>query len=281
MFRRFHARISGDEAGIGLVELLIVITILGILGSAMTMVTFIGMRSYRQTAKEQSAQSAIQGVGFYLPADVRSAAPANVIANGGSGACGLSGASLAQITWTDLGVNYASLYRITGDTLSRTYCAAGGSALTTTLGNGVSGSASVTSGALTLVLSSTASPGTSARELYRIVARTRADGGGGPGPGACAGTLGLSPSSVARGSGNRLTSAVLLTFTVTSGTCASPTFVVPNNSNANGTFAGPSPTFTATIPTSVNGWNGPLPQDFAINVIVGGITVATATLVVT
>lgn len=272
-----------SESGMTLVELLVSIIILGIIGSAMGTVAFAGMRNHKATEDEQSSQAAIRKLSYYFPADARSADPSSVVVNGGSGVCSVAGPNLVQLQWLDNGVTYYSAYQLTGASLSRTYCtSAAPTPQTVVLGSGVAATASVASGAISLVLNSAATSYTASRELYRIRVVPRSAGGGGGG-GGCAGSLDISPNPVARGGGNRLSTTVTLTFTVTSGTCAAPSFNVPANSNlvSNQPFPGSGPIFVATIPTSLNGWNGSLPQNFTVNVVVGATIITSTVLVVT
>jgi prepilin-type N-terminal cleavage/methylation domain-containing protein len=281
MFRRLQklAAQPPSESGMTLVELLISIVILGILGSAIGTISMAGMRNHRQTEKEQSAQAAVQSIAYYLPGDASSATTVNVNTSAFDTVCGITGSNLVKLQWTD-GITYSSAYKLNGTALARTYCTSSApTPLTTQMGTGITGTAALTGGLLSVSFASASNAFGPARELYRIAVRPRAIGGGGPGPGGCAGTLALSPNPSTR-SGNKLTNTLNLTFTVTSGTCLSPTFEVPSNTGANGTFFGVAPTFTGVISNSVNGWNGPLPQNFTINVVVGGAVVTSAILVV-
>lgn len=114
------------DGGTTLVELLLVLAVLGIVVSAMTAATVVGLRTTDATSERLTESRGAQLVAAWLPGDVQSARTVT----SGAAACGAGGAPVLGLAWSDPRTSGADVavtvaYAVTSAGLERRYCEGG------------------------------------------------------------------------------------------------------------------------------------------------------------
>jgi prepilin-type N-terminal cleavage/methylation domain-containing protein len=117
-----NARLAPDEDGVTLIELLVAMSIIGVLTVAVTGALFVGIRTTRDTRTSLDQSNAEQIISTYVTKDVQGA---DAVRAGVTSACGGQPAALETTTRTDPLASSSDVvvaYRVTGTTLLRQVC---------------------------------------------------------------------------------------------------------------------------------------------------------------
>jgi prepilin-type N-terminal cleavage/methylation domain-containing protein len=110
-----------DESGVTLIELLVAVSILGIVMTALSGALFVGLRTTRDTQTSLGQSNAEQLVSTYLTKDIQAAA---TVRTSGTSTCGSQPIVLETTTRTDplAASNVTVAYALSGTDLVRQVC---------------------------------------------------------------------------------------------------------------------------------------------------------------
>lgn len=136
MCNETHAPIrSDDDPGMTLIEILVVLSILGLLATVIAFTFVAIIRTNPSTEARADDARTVLGLNIYVPEDVNSTPPSGYdfaeSAGSGCGGTPALGVSLVGLTWTELSNTYRANYRYIGDSTGyrvvRYACTNGGS----------------------------------------------------------------------------------------------------------------------------------------------------------
>gem|GEM_PF-3127849 len=119
----------GDEGGFTLAELLLAVTILGVIGFALTEAIIVGLKTTQGTADREGTAAVTQELSSYFTADAESAELVTDSAQDGD--CASSpDPVVVHLQWDDLGVTTTAFYALSpapggGQDLVRYFCGGG------------------------------------------------------------------------------------------------------------------------------------------------------------
>lgn len=129
-----------SEAGFTLVEMLVVIVILGIIGTLLAQAIILGLRTTADTANRVAGTDAVGTLNRYFYGDVHSADQVTTTSTSPTDpACGGVAGVIVHLSWTDQGIATDVFYTYDPPTggdqaLNRVTCVGAGAAVTTPLG---------------------------------------------------------------------------------------------------------------------------------------------------
>lgn len=112
-----------DERGLTLIELLVAVTILGLIIAAVTSSLFVGLRTTDDSAGRYAESHDAQLTQVHLPPDIQSATTVVVPPPSNTSCSGVS--NVLALQWTEGGTTYTAAYAQVGSELRRYFCAGG------------------------------------------------------------------------------------------------------------------------------------------------------------
>jgi len=271
-----------SEGGFTLPELLIAITLLGLIVGAITASLILGIKTTDGTAFRLSASHDAQLLSLYFPSDAQNATTTTVPAAADTTCSGAPG-GLLRLQWVGVsGAQYTSVYRLEGTTVRRYFC-------DSTVNSGLPLALDVTHDVITVTPAASppalavsvcaASPAQCTSLANQLTFTSTANTRGTTNTPCTLVSASLSPTSTSHTGGGALGSDIGVTV-VTSGLCFSMTISYTpggagSTSPQTSTLIGGPTTWTGTIGKSIYSWTaGPKP----IDVIFGGaVLLANAT----